>query len=79
MDEEISIEESSEEVVPTSDFVEPSPETEIDLQPIIDRLDNLERIQIEFFNHISLLLLLIPIVIIAGFAVKEFMDRVTRW
>jgi hypothetical protein len=78
MDEEI-FQENLEEVVPTSDNVEPSPEMEIDLQPIIDSLENIERVQIEFFNNISIVLLLIPIVIITGFAVKEFMDRVTRW
>lgn len=58
---------------------ESSNTNEIDLQPIIERLDKLENIQVEFFNSISVIILLIPTVFIAVFAIKEFMDRAVKW
>lgn len=52
---------------------------EIDLSPILESMETMQAIQIEFFNNAFTLLLVLPIVIIACFAIKEFVDKSMRW
>lgn len=52
---------------------------QVDLSPVIGHLENLERVQINFFNDVIDILVFSLAVIIGLFAFKEFMDRSTRW
>lgn len=49
------------------------------IDDIVVRLENLERLQVAFFNDVTDILLFAVGVAIGLMALKEFMDRGTRW
>lgn len=64
------------EVEPTA---EPITTDTYSIDDIVVRLDNLERLQVSFFNDVTDLLLFAVGVALGLLLLREFMDRATRW
>lgn len=71
--------EDIQEIDPESLQVQTEPESLYNIDDIVLRLDNLERIQVTFFDNLLDVLLIALAVLLAGFVVREFMDRSTKW
>ncbi|MCK6208919.1 hypothetical protein KZX50_26275 [Bacillus infantis] len=61
------------------DSIPETPDSTYNIDDIVLRLDNLERVQVTFFDNLLDVLLIACVLLLAIPVVKEFMDRSTRW
>lgn len=71
--------EDIQEIIAEYNSTQETTETTYSVDDIVVRLDNLERIQVTFYDNLLDVLLLTLAVLVTCFAAREFMDRVTRW
>lgn len=77
--EDVEVQETGTELSAQAGTSETSINVEIDLSPVLGRLEHLERLQTDFFNDVIDVSLFAIACLIGLFAFKEFMDRSTRW